>query len=432
MTPLELWGGHECTVNRVGDDWRDQTVASGHHHRIDDLDRFADLGFTALRYPVLWERTETAPGVYDWTWADARLQRLRVLGVRPIIGLLHHGSGPAWTDLLDPAFATGLARFAGAAAQRYDWVRDWTPVNEPLTTARFAALYGHWHPHRSDEAGFLTALVHQLLAVRAAMGAIRQVRPDARLIQTEDFGRTWGLGACEAQADYENRRRLLTWDLLTGRGAGGADLEAAFEAAGLADAVNDLSRLPCPPDLIGLNHYVTSDRVLDPDVSAYPETLHGGNGRLAYADVEAVRVAETRDCGWTHALQGLWRRYGIPLAVTECHLGAGVADQRRWLAECWNAAQRAREAGIPVEAVTVWALLGSHDWDSLVTRWEGRYETGVFDVSGGEPRKTPLADLVRRLAGGGGSATEGDGWWRTADRLIYPPARLSPMFEVRH
>jgi hypothetical protein len=60
---------------------------------------------------------------------------------------VHHGSGPRHTDLLDPAFATGLADYAGAVAARYPWVTDWTPVNEPLTTARFAALYGFWYPH---------------------------------------------------------------------------------------------------------------------------------------------------------------------------------------------------------------------------------------------------------------------------------------------
>ena len=62
---LALWGGHECTVNRVGDCWRDQTRLSGHQDRIEDLDCFADLGLRTLRYPVLWERTEIEPGVHD-------------------------------------------------------------------------------------------------------------------------------------------------------------------------------------------------------------------------------------------------------------------------------------------------------------------------------------------------------------------------------
>ncbi len=54
---LEMWGGVECTVNRVGDSYFDQTERCGHASRIDDLDRIAELGIRTLRYPVLWERT---------------------------------------------------------------------------------------------------------------------------------------------------------------------------------------------------------------------------------------------------------------------------------------------------------------------------------------------------------------------------------------
>ncbi|PCC74020.1 dTDP-4-dehydrorhamnose reductase [Nannocystis exedens] len=56
--PLELWGGVECTVNRVGDRFHDQLVASGHHRRHADIDAIAGLGVRVVRYPVLWERTE--------------------------------------------------------------------------------------------------------------------------------------------------------------------------------------------------------------------------------------------------------------------------------------------------------------------------------------------------------------------------------------
>ena len=51
---------------------------------------------------------------------------------------------------------------AGAAAERYPWIEDWTPVNEPLTTARFSALYGHWYPHAQDEHAFWLALLNQI------------------------------------------------------------------------------------------------------------------------------------------------------------------------------------------------------------------------------------------------------------------------------
>src|SRR5688572_25408184 len=107
---VTLWAGVECTLNRVGDCYFDQLRRNGHESRIDDLDRFAALGITAIRYPVLWERT--APrglSTASWDWADRRLNRLAELGIQPIVGLVHHGSGPADTSLLHPDFPDRLA-----------------------------------------------------------------------------------------------------------------------------------------------------------------------------------------------------------------------------------------------------------------------------------------------------------------------------------
>src|SRR4051812_37213181 len=35
LGPLELWGGVECTVNRLGDTYRDQLVLTGHDRRVE-------------------------------------------------------------------------------------------------------------------------------------------------------------------------------------------------------------------------------------------------------------------------------------------------------------------------------------------------------------------------------------------------------------
>ncbi|HEX2719142.1 MAG TPA: hypothetical protein VHM67_15840, partial [Gemmatimonadaceae bacterium] len=135
--PLELWAGMECTLNRVGDSYHDQLALTGHYARGDDLDRIAALGIRTIRFPVLWERVEAGvPDGRPWEWTDERLTRLRELGVEPIVGLMHHGSGPRDTSLLDPAFPHRLAAFARRVAQRWPWLRRFTPVNEPLTTAR--------------------------------------------------------------------------------------------------------------------------------------------------------------------------------------------------------------------------------------------------------------------------------------------------------
>ncbi|MDP2315224.1 MAG: family 1 glycosylhydrolase [Pseudomonadota bacterium] len=422
MKPLELWGGVECTVNRVHDRWHDQLRLGGHHERIDDLDRIADLGIRTVRYPVLWERVAPDhPDRFDWSWSDARLARLEALGITPIVGLLHHGSGPRYTNLVDPAFPELFARFAAAAARRYPWVRDWTPVNEPLTTARFSALYGFWFPHVADETAFLRALVQQLLGVAAAMRAIREVVPDARLVQTEDLGRTFSTPRLAYQADYENARRLLSLDLLTGTFGPGSALWKRVRGMGFSEA--ELRATRCPPDIIGVNYYVTSDRVLDERLSHYPGHTAGGNGRDAYVDVEAVRTWGPGLLGHARLLGEIWARYGRPVAITEAFLGCTREEQLRWLQAAWQGAEAARAEGVDVRAVTAWSLFGAHDWDSLVTQVRGGYEPGAFDVRGGLPRETALGGLVRDLATGTPPqhpALGTDGWWTQPTRLSYP------------
>lgn len=429
--PLEIWGGVECTVNRVRDTYYEQLERNGHATRIDDLDRFAALGIRALRYPILWERI--APNGLDqadWTWADERLGRLRDLGIRPIVGLVHHGSGPRHTSLVDHSFVDGLAAFARAAAERYPWIEDWTPVNEPLTTARFSGLYGHWYPHGQDDLTFSRALLTQCAAIAAAMRAIRSVNPAARLVQTEDIGKIWSTPALRRQAEFENERRWLSFDLLCGRVDANHWMWHHMRWLGLPE--DDLTRFladPCPPNVLGVNHYLTSERFLDERLDRYPPHTHGGTPRRRYADVEAVRVLADDLAGPEALLRETWHRYHLPLAVTEAHLGCTREEQLRWLAHVWDAARTVRDEGADVRAVTAWSLLGAFDWNSLLTRADGHYEPGVFDLRAPRPRPTALAGLLRDLAGGhepGHPVLGTPGWWQRPHRLLYPPVHHDP------
>jgi dTDP-4-dehydrorhamnose reductase len=419
---LEVWGGVECTVNRVRDRFFNQLERSGHWHRESDLERFAALGVRTLRFPLLWETlARTADGEIDWSWSDRRLARMRELGIRPIAGLLHHGSGPIGTSLLDPEFPDKFARYAAAVAQRYPFLDAYTPINEPLTTARFSALYGHWYPHAADALSFARALLAQCRGVVLAMRAIREVRPDAQLIQTEDFGKTFSTPALRYQADFENERRWITWDLLSGRVGSRHPIRAYLKWAGISDSQLDFfSANPCPPDIIGTNYYVTSERYLDEDLFSYAPEARGGNGRDSYADIAAVRSPMQPFTGLAYRLAEINRRYGAPIAITEAHLGCTADEQMRWLMQIWNDCHSARDDGADVRAMTVWSLLGSFDWNSLVTRDAGHYEPGIFDVSGGDVRPTILADTVRSLARHGGYEhpfLSGIGWWRRAAEL---------------
>jgi dTDP-4-dehydrorhamnose reductase len=421
-TAIELWGGAECTVNRVRDQYFNQLDRSGHWGRETDLDRFAELGLRTLRFPLLWETL--APDSLeriDWSWADQRLTKLRALGIRPIVGMLHHGSGPRYTDLLDPLFPEKFSRFAREVAGRYPWIDAYAPINEPLTTARFSALYGHWYPHERSDASFARVILNESRATILAMEEIRKVNPNAILVQTEDLGRTFSSHAMKYQADFDNERRWLTWDLLNGAVQPGHRMWDHFSWLGVPSSeVEFFARNPCPPDIIGINYYATSERYLDENIENYPLELHGNNGRHVYADDAAVRARAIGLAGPRIIIAEAFKRYRLPIALTEVHLGCSVDEQMRWFMESWLAAETMRARGVDIRAVTAWALLGSFDWDSLVTRPHGHYESGAFALHGATVKRTALADLLAKLAAGEPvreAALVSPGWWRQRSRL---------------
>lgn len=423
----EIWAGVECTINRVGDRYKDQCALSGHSDRPEDLDLFASLGVKRIRYPCLWERIQPAEDRdFDWSWADERLPRLRELGIEPIAGLLHHGSGPRFTGLLDPEFPAKFARFARAFAERYPWVRFYTPINEPLTTARFSCLYGVWYPHLKDDRGFVRALYHQVRATSLAMSEIRRVRPDAELIQTEDLGRASSTAPLAYQCKFENERRWLTTDLLCGRVDGRHPLVDYLRRFGLSEAeLSPLVESPCPPDLIGINHYLLSNRFLDHRLDLYPSGFHGGNGIEAYADVGAVDSGQVTPPTPESIFEETWRRYERPIAVTEVHVAGHREAQIRWLGEIWSAARRLRADGVDFRAVTAWSLLGTYDWNTLCTREDRFYESGVFDVRAERPRETLVTKMVRGIARDGEfrhPVLAQPGWWKTPRRVLFAPS----------
>ncbi|WP_457089293.1 family 1 glycosylhydrolase [Microvirga sp. P5_D2] len=429
--PLELWGGIECTVARVGDEYRDQSAETGYSERIEDLDRIAELGIRTLRHPVLWETISPEhPDQANFSWHDERLARLQELGIRAIAGLCHHGSGPRYTHMLDPAWPELLARHAAKVAERYPHLDLYTPVNEPLTTARFSGLYGHWYPHGTSYETFLKTLVSECKATVLAMRAIRKVRPDAQLVQTDDMGKTFSTPALAYQAEHENQRRFLGFDLLCGM----VDHDHSWWSILLANGVSqsDLEFLlqgDAAPDIIGINHYLTSERYLDERLARYPEHHWGGNGRHRYADAEAVRMPlSADDLGPVARLREVWERYKRPIAVTEAHHGSSRDDQLRWLMEVWDGANTLRDEGADIRAVTVWSLFGAVDWNSLLTRRSGFYEPGPFDVRAPEPRRTALAHASEALAKTGRfdhPVLDRAGWWKRDIRFYKPPAKMS-------
>lgn len=422
---MEIWGGIECTINRVGDQYFDQLVYQGHYARKEDLKLLSELGIKKIRYPILWEKhLPEKDGKIDWSFTEGQIGYLQANKIDVIAGLVHHGSGPAYVNILDESFATGLAEYAQEVATAFPWLKYYTPVNEPLTTARFCGLYGLWYPHQNNDVSFFRILYNECKATALAMQAIRRVNPDALLVHTEDIGKTHATPMLQYQADFENKRRWIGLDLLCGMVDESHDLYEYLLKHGLtADELKYFQENPCPPDIMGFNHYITSERFLDENLATYPVHTHGRNGKHAYADVEAVRSAQALLAGPKELLQEAWERYHKPLAITEAHLHCGREDQLRWLEYIVQAAKSLEASGVDFRGVTVWSLFGAYGWDRLLTTAARNYESGAFDVRTGEARPTQIAKMVSHLAKGleyRHPVLEQKGWWLRPDRILYP------------
>lgn len=421
----EIWGGIECSYNRVKDHYNDQLRFCGHYHRAEeDIRRIASLGIRAMRYPVIWERLHPYPGHrIDWTTVEVPLNALRDHGITPIAGLVHHGSGPKYADILSPSFTHGLSEFAAQVARKFPWIEYYTPVNEPLTTARFSALYGFWFPHRRNDRAFAQALVNQLTAVVIAMREIRRINPNAKLVQTEDLAKIYSTPHLKYQADFENHRRWLTWDFLCGKVDRLHPLWNYFIGSGVTQgSLEFFLETPCPPDIIGVDYYATSERYLDEAIERYPPSTHGSNHYEKYADVEAFRVRHNQRAGFNLLLQECWERYHIPIAVTECHLSCDFDNQIRWFAETRNSCAQLMRTGIDIRAITAWAMFGAFGWNDLLRSSYGDYESGVFDIRSGVPIPTPMADYLTRLSEDPDyihPAEKEKGWWHREDRFVF-------------
>lgn len=421
---LPVWGGIECTINRVGDTYHDQLEFAGHYSRPGDIDAIAALGITMFRYPVLWERYQPAIDTdIDWSFARSGIESLLNRGITPIVGLVHHGSGPSFVNFFDGSFESGLAEYAGQVALAFPEVSYYTPVNEPLTTARFCGLYGHWYPHRRDDNSFCRILLSECRATVMAMEAIRQISPRAKLVVTDDLGKTYATALLSYQAEFENERRWLSYDLISGKISETHPMWSYLLWSGIA--ASDLHWFldhHCPIDIIGLNYYITSERYLDEDKDRYPPHTHGGNGRHAYADIEVVRVPGEHQTGFEILVKEAWARFTLPLAITEVHIHCTREEQLRWFSYIYESSRSLVAAGIPIKGVTCWAMLGASGWDKLLTEGRGTCEPGAFRLAGNKLQPTALATLVLELCRGKRSShpvLKTRGWWQSSCRFLH-------------
>lgn len=368
--------GIECSYPTIENGrWRyDQMAASGHYrYWRTDFERCVDLGLRYLRYGPPLHLIYQGPGSYDWSFTDDVMAGMRELGLTPIIDLCHFGL-PNWlADFQNPEVPTALADYASAFAERYGWVRFYTPVNEMYACAKFSALDGVWNEQRRDERSFVVAVHHLAKANVLMMQRILRARPDAVFINSES-SEFYQAATPDPEvvriADFENERRFLPLDLIYANGMS-EGMRAHLREHGFADeSYNWFMGQETPRRaILGVDYYQWNEKLIDSQ--GRPQAL----GELF---------------GWYVVANQYWERYRRPMMHTETN-HSDAREAARWLWRQWHNVQLIQAAGVPVVGFTWYSLTDQADWDIALSEALGNVNpVGLFDLNR-QPRSAAQA-----------------------------------------
>jgi beta-glucosidase/6-phospho-beta-glucosidase/beta-galactosidase len=369
--------GIECSCPRIADGARvDQLRDTGHYELWKtDLKLVRELGLRYLRYGPPIYKVCPEKGRYDWSFLDPIMHEMRRLGIVPIIDLCHFGL-PDWLgDFQNPDWPNWFAEYAHAFAERYPWVRYYTPVNEIYVTALFSASFGWWNERLMSDTGFITNIKHCCRASILAMRAILDIRPDAIFIYSESTEYVHpGSPDTVQQAHFMNERRFLSLDLLFCHDVSATMYRYLLASGMTADEYmwfrdhRDL-RSHC---IMGTDYYVTNEHV-----------IRSNGTSIGAGDVYGYYVI-TRQ---------YFDRYRLPVMHTETNRVSKHAVE--WLWKEWMNLLRLREDGVPIVGFTWFGLVDMKDWDTALTQMRGSVNpVGLYTLQR-KPRK--VAREYRRL-----------------------------------
>jgi beta-glucosidase/6-phospho-beta-glucosidase/beta-galactosidase len=369
----------------------DEYELTGHYDNWrQDLDLAASSGASMIRYGIPWYRVNPAPGEWDWSWIDRVIDRLLSLDLTPIIDLMHYGC-PLWLEceFANPDYPARVAEYAARFAERYETVRFYTPMNEPLLNAMYCGEDGRWPPALTGDEGFVT-LVNQLTrGIVQTQRAVEEAGRDPIFVHVEATFRYRGGPEHAERINLLQARTWLVYDLLFSRVDKDHPLHGYLAQNGFSDG--DFAFFlehPAEPDILGINYY--------PHMST-TEFLPDGGRRNVWSGTEGIEEL-VRDF---HA------RYDRPIFWTETSVSGSVEDRLRWLDDSLSLVHRLRSEGLPLVGYTWWPLFSLLDWayregDKLPEDY--LWHMGMYDLEsdgrGGFFRtETPVVGAFRAATG---------------------------------
>lgn len=354
----------------------DEMEKTGHYeYWREDFRLVKELGIEYLRYGPPYYRAHLAPGRYDWSFADETFNALREMGIEPIADLCHFGV-PDWIEnFQNPDFPGYFAEYARAFAERYSWVRLFTPVNEIYVAATFSAQRGWWNERLASDTAFVTALKHLCQANLLASHAILEVQPQAIFIQSESSEYYHAVEpSCISEADFLNEKRFLSLDLTYGQPLNVRMYEYLLDHGMTREEYHWFPEHHLKNRCVmGTDYYVTNEHMVHP------------NGHTSAAG---------EIFGYYVITHQYFSRYRLPVMHTETNL-MDAEKAPYWLTKEWANMHRLKQDGVPIIGFTWYSLQDQVDWDTALREDNGNVNPlGLCDL---DRQLRPVGIAYRKL-----------------------------------
>ncbi len=316
-----------------------------------DFDLVAETGVKYVRWGIPWYRVQPAPDQWDWEWTDRALDYLvNVKGITPILDLMHYGT-PLWLEnsFINASYPQRVAEYVHEVVGRYkSLIRYYTPLNEPMVNAEFCGSKAEWPPYLSGDDGYVKLTLALARGIVLTTRAIKAEQPDASTVQVEALWHTFTSDeSLQAQANHNNARQYLCFDLTTGRVTDDYILTNFLCSHGMTDTdIEWFHRNAVTFDLFGANFYPWS----------YGELKKEPSGSIRYV------TGETSGDKIEPVIREAYNHSQLPIMITETSARSDIAGRARWMDETVAAVRTLRAEGIPIVGYTWFPLFTMIDW----------------------------------------------------------------------
>lgn len=374
-----FWGvstaAHQIEGNNFNSDWwkfeaegkvkngeRSGNACNSYELFRKDVDLAKALNVNSFRFSTEWSRIEPRDGEFDRDALNHYAEEaayMREKGIEPVV-TLHHFTNPVWFTKMNgwesEKSVAFFLRYVDRVLEALKDVKYFITINEPNVYGLFGYMQGYWPPEVKDRKKMGRVFANMALAHSKAYDMIHSRRPDAMVSVAMNTGvfrpKTWSpLDWLMSKIVEKQYNFSFTDSVIKGK------------------PVSPVGKVSLPGngkmDFVGINYYT---RFLV-GFGAEPKIT---SGDLPKTEMDYEFYPE----GIGRVVESFWKRYGLPVMVTENGIADGKDEMREeYILKTLEALSISVSKGVKLSGYFHWSLMDNFEWKEGFGPRFGLYRT---------------------------------------------------------